>query len=136
MAAYSKIDAAIIPSISGSSVSSSNSQISYGVSAFTVQAIASLKLPLIEIYTSVGYFGGNSNFDVKGNYKVTYNTGSAPPNNQVSTTVVDPVSLTYAASGVSNTWGVRVNLLFIKAYADYIFAKYNGVGVGVAFSIR
>ena len=131
LAAYNKIDATYLPNLTATSkpVASTDSKINYSINSYTVQAIASVKLPIVELYTSVGYSGGKSNVDFKGNYTASYSNGS-------SATVSDPVSLSYAANGLSNTWGVRLNLAFFKIYADYTFAKYNGLGAGVAFSFR
>ncbi len=136
LAAYNKISASYNPSISGTSVSASDANINYDISAFTLQGIASVKLAFLEIYTAIGYSNGKSTINLKGNYAVSYNTGFPPPNNVVSTNVVDPISLSYTGGGMSNTWGVRFNLLIFKVYADYTFAKYNGVGVGIALALR
>jgi hypothetical protein len=99
-----------------------------------------VKLPVVEIYTSVGYSSGKSNIDFKGNYTSTYSykTGYPPPNDNATetVTVTDPVTLNYTGNGLSNTWGLRLNLAIFKIYADYTFAKYSGLGAGIAFSFR
>jgi hypothetical protein len=137
LAAYSKIDASYLPSFNaGSPVQSSNSIAGYTISAFTLQGIASVKFSLLELYTSVGYTKGKSNIDLKGNYTVTYNTGFPPPNDKATTQLKDPISIGYNASGVSNTWGVRLNITVLKVYADYTFATYNSVGAGIALAFR
>jgi hypothetical protein len=129
LAAYNKINAKYTPDLSSGSVTSSDAKADYDISSFTVQGIASIKLPVIEIYASVGYSGGKSNVDLKGTYTTTYNNGS-------TASITDPVSLSYTANGLSNTWGLRLNLTILKIYADYTFAKYNGIGGGIALSIR
>lgn len=132
LAAYNKVDASYLPNLTSTSspVSSSDSKINYSISSFTVQAIASVKLPIVEFYTSVGYSGGKSNIDFKGHYTVKYTGTTATAN------LTDPVSLNYTGNGLSNTWGVRFNLAIFKIYADYTFSKYNGLGAGIAFSFR
>jgi len=129
LAAYNKIDANYAPNLTSGPVTSTDAKINYSINSFTVQAIASVKLLIVEFYTSVGYSGGKSNVDFKGNYTATYSNGS-------SASVTDPVSLSYTANGLSNTWGVRFNLAIFKIYADYTFAKYSGLGAGIALSIR
>ncbi len=139
LAGYSKIDANYKPNFNSSSSvqnPSGNSVAGYNISAFTLQGIASVKFSLLEIYTSVGYSTGKSSINLNGDYTITYNTGYPPPNNKVTATQKDPVSLSYTAGGITNTWGVRLNLTILKVYADYTFAKYNGVGVGIALALR
>ncbi|MEI8074117.1 MAG: DUF6588 family protein [Bacteroidota bacterium] len=137
LAAYSKIDASYLPSFdAGSPVQSSNAVAGYTISAFTLQGIASVKFSLLELYTSVGYSKGTSNIDLKGNYNVTYNTGLPAPNNKTTAQLTDPISLGYNASGLSNSWGIRLNITILKIYADYTFATYNSAGAGIALAIR
>jgi hypothetical protein len=137
LAGYSSIDANYKPKFdAGSSVQSPNALAGYKISAFTLQGIASVKFSLLELYTSVGYSTGKSTIDLKGDYTITYNTGFPPPNDKETATKKDPVSFAYNAGGISNTWGVRLNITILKVYADYTFAKYNGVGVGIALAFR
>ncbi len=137
LAGFSSIDASYKPNFgAGSSVQSLNSVAGYKISAFTLQGIASVKFALLELYTSVGYSSGKSTIDLKGDYTITYNTGFPPPNDKATATQKDPVSLSYHASGISNTWGARLNITFLKIYADYTFAKYNTVGIGLALALR
>ena len=132
LAGYSKIDATYKPKFdASSSVQSSNAVANYTISAFTLQGIASVKFAFLELYTSLGYATGKSNIDMKGDYTITYKN---PP--VQGKPVTDPVSLSYDGGGVSNTWGIRLNLSVLKVYADYTFAKYNGVGAGIALALR
>lgn len=138
LAAYSntKVDYSPDMTNAGNTVTSTDGKISYAISSFSFQAIASVKFSLLEIYGALGYTTGKSDIDVKGTYKATYNTGYPPPNDKVSSTVTNPISLSYNVSGLSNTWGVRLNLAFLKIYGDYTIAKYNGISAGIAFSFR
>jgi hypothetical protein len=137
LAAYSKIDANFKPTFdAGSSVQSSNSVAGYNISSFTVQGIASVKFSLLELYTAVGYASGTSKIKLAGDYIITYNTGLPAPNDKATTTQKDPISLDYKGSGLTNTWGIRLNITVLKVYADYTFAKYNTVGLGIALAIR
>jgi hypothetical protein len=137
LAGYSKINATYLPVFnSGSPVQSNNAVAGYTITAFTMQGIASVKFSFLELYTSLGYSKGTSNIDLKGNYTVTYNTVFPPPNDKVTTQLKDPISIGYNASGVSNTWGVRLNITILKIYADYTFATYNSAGAGIALAFR
>ena len=137
LAGYNSMNADFKPNFDqSSSVQSTNANLNYKLGAFTLQGIASVKFSLLELYAAIGYSTGNSTMNVNGDYTVTYNTGNPPPNNTVTTTKTNPVSLSYNAGGLSNTWGIRLNLTILKVYADYTFAKYNGIGAGIALGIR
>jgi hypothetical protein len=118
----------------GSSVKNpkGNAVADFEISALTVHGIVSAKFSFLELYTSIGYINGTSNLNLKGDYDVTYQTIIGPQ----TVTVTDPVALGYKASGITNTWGARVNIFFFKLYADYTFATYNGASIGAAFSFR
>lgn len=121
--------------LTGKGVAGSNQKAELNLSAVTVQGIASVKLAMFEVYTSLGYTSGKADANLKGSYTFTYKDNTNPLLTY-SATVVDPVALSYNNSGVSNTWGLRLNLFFLKVFADYTFANYNGAGAGVAFSFR
>ena len=112
-----------------------NALADYKISAFTVQAIASVKLAFFEIYTSVGYMSGKSTLAFKGDYNITYQN-QPPGTGSQTVTVTDPIAVTYNVSGISNTWGARANIFFFKLFADYTFAEYKGASAGIAFSFR
>jgi hypothetical protein len=131
LAGYNTMNADFKPNFDASSpVQSSNANINYKLGAFTLQGIASVKFSLLELYAAIGYSTGNSTMNVNGDYTVSYNSGT------VTTTKTNPVSLSYNAGGLSNTWGIRLNLTILKVYADYTFAKYNGIEAGIALGIR
>ncbi len=121
--------------LTGKGTPGANQKASLRINAITFQAIGSVKLAFLEIYTALGYTSGKANTDLKGSYEITYTDKAT--NTPYKTTVVDPIALSYNNSGFSNTWGARVNFFFLKLFADYTFAPtYNGAGVGLAFSFR
>lgn len=130
LVAYNKVTSEY--DLSGGTVAGTNQRAVVDISALTVQGMASVKFLIFEVYASAGFIAGNSDLGVKGSYTITY--AGPPPGNQ--STIVDPVDLKYKQSGFTNTWGLRLNLAFLKIYADYTFAKYNGAGAGIALSIR
>jgi len=137
LAGYSSIDASYKPSFgTNASVQSTDAVAGYKISSFTLQGIASAKFALFEIYAAIGYSKGSSTVDLNGNYSITYKTGNLPPNDKVIINQKDPIALSYDGGGVSNTVGFRLNILILKIYADYTFAKYNTMGVGMALSFR
>lgn len=120
--------------LSNKGVSGSNQRAELNLSSFTLQAIASAKLAIFDIYTNIGYTTGKCDANMKGTYNFTYTDAST--GGSVSGSVTDPVALKYNNSGIANTWGIRANIFFFKIHADYTFAKYNGASAGVAFSFR
>lgn len=133
LAGYNTVD--VKYDLTGKGMPGSNQNASLKINAFTLQAIGSVKLALLEIYTAVGYTTGKANTNMNGSYIINYTdkaTGST-----VTTTVTDPIALSYNNSGITNTWGARLNFFFLKVFADYTFAPtYNSAGVGLAFSFR
>ena len=56
LAAYNHLSADYYPNLTNSgSVRSNNADLKYDISAYTVQAIASVKFSFLEIYTAIGY---------------------------------------------------------------------------------
>ncbi len=65
-----------------------------------------------------------------GTYTVEYNAGTE------TTTLVDPIALSYSPSSVRASLGARLNLTFFKIYADYTVQEYSNLSAGIAFSFR
>ncbi|BAX80868.1 DUF6588 family protein [Labilibaculum antarcticum] len=107
----------------------------FTTNAYTIQAIASVNLKLIEFYGAVGYNTAKMDVDIKGTYELEYtdvNSGTTV----ASETLVDPVSVDFKASGVRATIGTRLNMAFFKIFADYTIQEYNTITAGIAFSFR
>jgi hypothetical protein len=107
----------------------------FTTNAYTIQAIASVNLKLIEFYGAVGYNTAKMDVDIKGTYTLEYedvNTG----NTVISETLTDPISVDFEASGMRATLGTRLNLGFFKIFGDYTIQEYNTLTAGIAFSFR
>jgi len=107
----------------------------FSSNAYTIQAIASVNLKLIEFYGALGYNTAKMDVDIKGTYELEYtdiNSGMKI----ISETKTDPVSVDFDASGVRATIGTRLNLGFFKIFADYTVQEYNTITGGLAFSFR
>lgn len=107
-----------------------NGNINFNLNSYTVQAIASLNFPVINVYGGVGYTGGTSKLDMTGKYTVNYN---ASLNQRV---LNDPLNLNSNADGFKATAGLRLSLGFFKIFADYTVQEYNAINAGIAFSFR
>jgi hypothetical protein len=122
--------------LKNSTISGTNQRAEINLSGFTVQGIASLKLLIFELYAALGYTTGTADASLKGTYTINYKDNSTTPATTFSNTVTDPIALSYKNSGITNTYGLRMNLFLFKIFADYTFANYNGAGAGIIFSFR
>lgn len=119
-----------------SSITGINQEAEFKLNSFTVQAIASLNFPVLNIYGGIGYNGGSSELSMKGTYELEYNTGEPAPNNKKTKILTDPISLDFNANGIRTTLGARISLGPIKIYGDYTIQEYNTVTAGIAISVR
>ncbi len=101
----------------------------FKLSAYTVQAIASLNFPIINIYGGFGYSSGSSTLSMDGNYEVQFHF-SLPKAN------IAPQNVTFNAGGIKTTVGARLSLGFFKIFGSYTLQEYNTLNIGVAISIR
>ena len=114
--------------------SGQNQQAAFKLNSFTIQGIASLNFPIINIYGGLGYSGGNSTFKMLGIYNIDYTPVVAGPT--ITETLTDPLDLDFKTSGFRTTLGVRISLGFFKIFGDYTLQEYNTVSAGIAFSFR
>ena len=119
-------------------VTVSNGLAQFKLKTWTVQALGSLDFKIVTIYGGLGYNGGTSNFDIKGDYSLTYDIQDSGQNNlsTIDEKISDPIKLAFKTSGTRATIGARLNLAFFKIFADYTLQEYNTATVGVAFSFR
>lgn len=116
----------------------SNGSAQFKLNTWTVQALGSLDFKIVTLYGSVGLNGGKSTFNINGDYDLTYQIESADGTNQGSIveSISDPLSLKFNSSETRATLGARLNLAFLKIFADYTLQEYNTATLGVAFSFR
>lgn len=100
----------------------------FKLNSYTVEAIASLNFPIINIYGGVGYGSGSSTLKMLGEYKLNYGLQSR--------TINDPINSKFDASGFKSTIGARLSLGFFKIFGSYTLQEYNTANLGVAISIR
>jgi len=119
-------------------VSVSNGGAQFKLNTLTVQALGSLDFKILTLYGGLGFNGGRSTFKINGDYELSYQIESADGTNQGSIveSISDPVSLNFESSGIRATLGARLNLAFLKIFADYTLQEYNTATLGVAFSFR
>ncbi len=108
---------------------------SFDLNSFTVQAIASLNFPIINLYGGFGYNNGNANLNMTGTYqgKYTYNIDGTQ---YTETLDLNTPDVDFSTSGVSTTLGARLSLGFFKIFGSYTFQEFNTLNAGIAFSFR
>lgn len=112
---------------------SSNRKMTFEADTFTIQALASIDLPVISAFAGLGYNAGDSQFDVSGDYSIDYEIAGLPT---ISRVLEDPISIASEASGVMGIVGARLNLLFLKIFANYTIQEYNTLTAGISFNFR
>jgi len=132
LAAYTTLDLTYSNfDTNGGDLTVTNGAAAFELKAYTVQAIASLNFPFINVYGGFGYSSGNSEFKMTGTYKGSYTLGGF-----TETETLTPPSMKFDAGGVKTTIGARISLGFFKIFADYTLQEYNTVSAGIALSIR
>ncbi|MGB4743288.1 MAG: DUF6588 family protein, partial [Flavobacteriaceae bacterium] len=119
-------------------ISVTNGSAQFKLNTWTVQALGSLDFKIVTLYGGIGLNGGKSTFNINGDYDLTYQIESADGTNQGSIveSISDPLSLKFNSSETRATLGARLNLAFLKIFADYTLQEYNTATLGVAFSFR
>ncbi len=116
---------------------SADGEAEFKLDTFTIQALASLDFKIITFYGGVGYNNGKATVKLKGDYDLTYTIeGGLLDGQEVTEQVKDPINLSFDASGVRATFGIRLNLAFFKIFGDYTIQEYNTINAGIAFSFR
>lgn len=110
-------------------VSIQNGLAEFKLNSYTVQAIASLNFPIINLYGGIGYGSGNSSLKMLGEYTLQYG-------GLISRTITDPINSKFNAGSFRATIGTRLSLGFFKIFGSYTLQEYNTANLGIAFSLR
>ena len=103
-----------------------------------VQFALGLPLKILTFYAGLGYNSGTSNFDVDGDYTLSYDVQDSNQNvvGTLTENISDPINLVFSSTGTRATIGARLNLLFFKIFADYTIQEYNTASAGIAFNFK
>ena len=99
----------------------SNQSLDISSSAFTSRLLVGVNIPVLSVYTGVGYGSTNSDFALKGDY------GSLGDN---------PFTLGYTTNGFDFNAGLRLRFGFIAIHGDYTFGDYSMVSAGIGLNFR
>lgn len=109
-------------------ISGSNQQIETQLEIWSLDAIVSTKLPVINFYGGLGYVKASSRFSMMGEFILDegFNKGQ---------TIIDPFSTSSSVTGFRGTLGTKLTLGFFRLFADYSIQEFNTLSVGMAFGI-
>jgi hypothetical protein len=113
---------------SNDDISVQNGLAEFKLNSYTVQAIASLNFPLLNLYGGFGYGAGNSTLKMLGDYTLSYGP--------LSRTITDPIDSKFDAGSFRTTIGTRISLPFLKIFGSYTLQEYNTANLGIAISLR
>lgn len=134
LAAYTTMDVDYgIGDVNSANLEIRNGLSKFNLKAFTVQAIASLNFPIINLYGGLGYNSGSSSFDMSGTFTGIYEDGLG---NEVRKTLTVPSNLDFESKGFNTTIGARLSLGFFKIFASYTLQEYNALSAGISLGIR
>ncbi len=119
-------------------LSGSNQEATFELTSHTIQALASLDLPIITLYGGLGFEKGISTLKLNGSYNLEYDIqdGNGNTIGTIVDSVTNPINMDFNTSGISAKLGARLNLGFFKVFGDYSVKDYNTITVGIAFSFR
>jgi hypothetical protein len=137
LAAYNsmKVSYGVADLITGP-IRTENAMAEFDVNTFTLQAIASLNFPIINVYGGFGYNSGSASLKMSGTYKGVFQTVGGSPNITIEENLVIPSNFDFKSNGMAATIGARLSLGFFKIYGSYALQEYNTANLGIAFSIR
>ena len=96
----------------------------FEVKSTTIQGIIGKKFSVVTFYGGLGYNIAKSKLALLGDYDIN------------GTNYTNPVDLSFAASGMRLTTGMRLKLAVFTFHADYTVQKYNALTVGFGISVR
>jgi hypothetical protein len=116
-----------------------NQAASLEFSGWTLDAIASLDVPVITLFTGFGISPSKSSLKLTGNFPMLNPSADGSGNVTYNIkTVTDPFDIRINDKGIKPhiTVGGKLKLFVLQFSASYTIAKYNMANVGVSLSIR
>ena len=137
LAAYTSMKVSYgMADVNSGPIETENALAEFDLNAFTLQAIASLNFPIINVYGGIGYNNGSSSLKMSGTYTGVFQTVGGSPNVTIRENLVIPSNFDFKSNGMAATIGARLSLGFFKIYGSYALQEYNTANLGIAFSLR
>ena len=105
----------------------------FSLNNYNLLLLASVDLLIFNVYSSFGYSGGNSSFRLLGEYNLEYDSDSGLP---ITKSLMDPIDMSFNASGYKTTIGAKFKFLVFSAFADFTFQEYNTLSAGISVNFR
>ncbi len=115
-----------------------NQYLDISMEGFTTMGLISYDLPLISVFGGIGYSTASTNVSLLGDYPILRLDGLKEQVPGISIEdVTDPISLEFdTLSGLQYNAGLRFKFALFTVHADYTWANYSMVTVGVGLSFR
>jgi len=115
-----------------------NGEALFRLNTYTIQAIGSVDLMIVDIFASVGYGGGGSRLAMNGDYTLSYDLEDGDGNflGTVQETISDPLDFNANVGSMRLGAGLRLNLGVFKIFASYTLQEYSNISAGMAVSVR
>ena len=115
-----------------------NGEALFRLNTYTVQAVGSVDLRIVDIFASVGYGGGGSRLAMNGDYTLSYDLEDGDGNflGTVRETISDPLDFNANVGSMRLGAGMRVNLGVFKVFVSYTLQEYSNISAGMAVSFR
>ncbi len=126
------------PSIQGGQEHYDNQYLDITMEGITTMGLISYDLPVISIFGGIGYSTASTNVSLLGDYPTLgLDESTAQVPDIIIEDVSDPISLEFnTLSGLQYTGGLRFKFALFTLHADYTWANYSMVSVGVGLSFR
>jgi hypothetical protein len=123
------------------STSFNNQKLNVNISGITVNAIASVTLPVITFYGGLGYCKTKTDMKLEGNFPIPVAVLTPVPHAEYNNTGVKtgkdfPKMNIENFSGLRANIGFRIKLSVITIHFDYTKAQYNVFSTGLGISFR
>ncbi len=124
MLGYTKFGSDINIDDEDSFVVGSKQKLNINAGSLMTRVLFGINIPVLSVYTGLGYSSSGSDFDLKGDYLIE------------ETIMKDPLSLDYSSKGIDFNIGLRLRFGFIAIHGDYTVGDYSMLTAGFGVNIR
>ena len=108
-------------------VTGNSQRVDIYLNSWNVEALVSTKFPVWNVYGSLGYVNGDSNYTLLGNYTIV--------TEQEVLNFTDPFDVQGQISGFKGSLGVNTRLNRFRINLDYTFQGFNNIALGLNYNL-
>lgn len=101
-----------------------NQSLNVSASGFTSRLLVGVNIPILAVYTGIGYGSTSSDFALRGDYMIN------------GVNFYNPLSVGYKTSGFDANAGLRLRFGLFAIHGDYTFGDYPMATLGLGLSFR